>query len=177
MARRDNHPLRRKIFVDPKVQGGLLLRAGLYLVCTSIVATVLILMWRILAGGPGRVFYRELGDLWFHYAPVALALLSLAPLLAIDLVRFSNRFAGPMYRMRKTMLDLADGQRVRPLKFRDDDLWKDFADAFNTLLRRVEELEEQVEGGRSGEDGRDGCDESTEADDANRADEAIVIGA
>ena len=70
-------------------------------------------------------FYRHLDDMWFHFGPALVASLVLLPIVVVDIIRLSNRFsAGPMVRMRRAMQNLAKGERVPPLQFRDNDFWK-----------------------------------------------------
>ena len=67
------------------------------------------------------------------------------PLVVIDCVRLSNRFAGPLHRLRRDMRRLAAGEIVEPIHFRDDDLWREFADEFNAVARRMELLAQTSE--------------------------------
>lgn len=128
--------LRRHLFVDPKVQGALVLRAILYWVVCLVTITLLLLCWRILTG-PARMFYTHFNDMWFFYGPALVASFILLPLVIIDIVRLSNRFAGPMLRLRRSMRDLARGEHVQPIRFRDGDFWQDFAEDFNSVIARV----------------------------------------
>jgi hypothetical protein len=132
---------RKRLFVDPKVQGALVTRVVLYWFVCLITLTLMLLCWRIVTG-PARMFYTHFDDMWFHYGPAAVASLLLLPLVAIDIVRLSNRFAGPMLRLRRAMGELAQGRHVEPVEFRDDDYWHDFAEQFNAVARRVESLED-----------------------------------
>ena len=54
-----------------------------------------------------------------------------------NLIRFSNRFVGPMVRLSQSMQQLAEGHSVQPIKLRNGDYWQDFAAAFNQVLERV----------------------------------------
>ena len=129
--------LRRHLFIDPKVQGALVLRAILYWVLFLITISLALLCWRIITG-PARMFYTHFNDMWFFYGPAAVASLMLLPLVVIDIVRLSNRFTGPMLRLRRSMRELARGEHVEPIRFRDDDFWHDFAEEFNALAARVQ---------------------------------------
>jgi len=62
------------------------------------------------------------------------------PFLLLDLVRVSHRFAGPVYRLRSSLRDLADGKTVAPITFRDNDFWYEVATEFNRVLERVRDL-------------------------------------
>ncbi len=128
---------RRRLFVDPQVQGALILRVVLYWVLCLVTITLMLLCWRILTG-PARLFYTHFDDMWFHYGPAMIASCIMLPLLVVDIVRLSNRFVGPLVRLRRAMRALARGERVAPVSFREGDFWLEFAQEFNTLLARVQ---------------------------------------
>ncbi len=131
---------RKQLFVDPKVQGALVLRTVLYWFFCLLTMTIALLLWRLLTG-PARLFFWHFDDLWHYYGPAAVASLLVLPLVIIDSVRLSNRFAGPLYRLRRDMRRLAAGETVRPIKFRDGDFWAEFADEFNAVAKKMDLLE------------------------------------
>jgi len=135
--------LRKRLFVDPKVQGALVVRVVCYWLICLVTITLMLLCWRIITG-PARMFYTHLDDMWFHYGPALVASLVLLPLVIVDIVRLSNRFAGPMLRLRRSMGELAQGRPVEPISFRDGDFWQDFAKEFNSVLARVNRLQAQA---------------------------------
>jgi hypothetical protein len=135
---------RRQLFVDPKVQGALLLRAiGYWFFCLLTMALSL-LLWQLFTG-PARLFYLHFDDMLYWYGPAAVASLLVLPLVIIDCVRLSNRFAGPLYRLRRELRRLGAGETVKPIHFRDGDFWLEFADEFNAVAKRVEQLNKQIE--------------------------------
>ena len=126
--------LRRKHFTDRAVQGALLLHtAGNWLVFLFTVA-VFVFFIEMLNGGPRDAWQAMLR----RYAPSLWAVVLLAPVFLCDLVKLSNRFAGPMVRLRREMRNLAEGRAVAPVRFRDGDFWQDLADDFNRVAQRVE---------------------------------------
>lgn len=133
----DKKHLRKQLFVDPKVQGTLVARVILYWVFSLITLTLMLLIWRILTG-PARMFYTHFDDMWFFYGPALVASLLLLPLVVLDIIRVSNRFVGPLLRMRRSMRALARGEHVAPIRFRKGDFWTDFAEEFNTVIARVQ---------------------------------------
>lgn len=133
----DKNRMRKHLFIDPKVQGALVTRVVLYWVVCLITISLMLLCWRILTG-PARMFYTHFDDMWFFYGPALVASFILLPLVIVDVIRLSNRFAGPMVRLRRAMRELARGEEVAPIKFREGDFWQDFADDFNALLTRVQ---------------------------------------
>ena len=57
--------------------------------------------------------------------------------------RVTNRFAGPIFRLRRSMRELADGEHVEPVHLRKGDYWQDVADQFNRVIQRVEATAEK----------------------------------
>ena len=136
MATKKN--MRKQMFVDPRVQGALVLRVVFYWFMCLLTVTLMLLCWRILTG-PARLFYTHFNDMWFFYGPAVIASLLLVPLVVIDVVRLSNRFVGPLVRLRRAMRALARGEDVEPIEFRGDDFWQEFAGEFNAVLARMQE--------------------------------------
>src|SRR5688500_16507347 len=113
---------RRRLFVDRRVQGALVLRSLAYWICCLVTLMVMMLCWRMVTM-PVVEPEMQIGSLWGEFAPVAVASLFMLPVIVLDTVRLSNRFAGPMLRFRRTLRELADGETIDPLKFRDADYW------------------------------------------------------
>lgn len=68
------------------------------------------------------------------------------PFAIFDLLRFSNRIAGPAYRLRHELSRLAAGDSVDPVIFRGDDFWQELADELNRLSARIEEQTQPFQG-------------------------------
>ena len=129
---------RRQLFVDSKVQGALVLRVLLYWIVCLITVTLMLLCWSIIR--TPRMFYTHFDDMWFHYGPALIASLVLLPMVVVDIIRLSNRFAGPLVRLRRAMRALAQGEQVRPIHFRENDFWQEFADEFNAIAARMQQV-------------------------------------
>lgn len=124
---------RRQLFVDPKVQGALLARVIAYWALYMFAVAVLMLGWRVLTGTPAP-FLRHVRNLWFDCVPMFAASCLLLPFLATDIVRLSNRFCGPLVRVRDGLRGLVRGESVHSVQFRKDDFWQDLGDEFNAVL-------------------------------------------
>lgn len=126
---------RSRYFVDPQVQGALLRQAIWYWLWSSSLFAVLILIYRVaptwLSG------HADLGKLWYHLAPYLVASAALFPLVVASANRFSNRFAGPMVRIRRTLKQLADGETPPRILLRDNDFWADVAGDINLIAARL----------------------------------------
>lgn len=128
---------RKRLFVDPAVQGAFVLRAVLYWIM-CLVTVLLMLLFTSMLAEPARLFYPNADSVWFRHAPAALTVLLLLPVIAYDTVRLSNRLVGPVLRLRRGMRELAEGRPVTPINFREGDFWRDFADEFNAVSARLE---------------------------------------
>jgi len=131
------HHLRKRLFVDPKVQGALLARTAVYwLGCVAVMSAVLI-CWEVFVT-PGSMGESKFDQIWYRLAPALVMSLLMLPFMLFDVVRITNRMVGPVYRMRNYMRQLAEGKPVAPLQFRQDDFWKEMADEFNALSTMVQ---------------------------------------
>jgi hypothetical protein len=136
MARR----FRRRYLVDAKVQGALALRAVTYWACCVATITVLLLSWRIIVSGPAHTLKDDLADVWYQFGPVLIVSVLMVPIIIFDCIRLTNRFAGPIYRLRRSLQELGQGKPVQPLKFREGDFWREMADEFNAVAARMQKL-------------------------------------
>lgn len=136
---------RKKHFADRSVQGAMLLRLVVHWAVFLVVAGAFLFFVELLAGTP-----RETGkSLASRHGPTVLAVFALAPIFLRDLCKLTNRFAGPMVRLRRAMRDLADGREVAPVQFRDGDFWQELAEDFNRVRTRVHCLSNKVKSGET----------------------------
>lgn len=143
---------RGQLFVDAPVQGALAVRMILYWLFCLLTVSLMLVCWTILSDQPqssGELF--ELA--WTRGGPALVGSLLLLPIVMVDCVRLSNRFAGPVLRLRRGMKQLADGELVQPVNVRKGDFWFDFAADFNRLATRVQRDAVWTAEGR--EDGRE----------------------
>jgi len=138
-----NKFVRKQIFVDPKVQGALVFRVIAYWTVCLLTISTMVLCWRMLTG-PARLPFSHLDDMWFQLGPALIASFMILPLVIYDIVKISNRFTGPLLRLRRTMRALAAGEQVKPIHFREGDFWKDLAQDFNAVAARVQDGEIQT---------------------------------
>ena len=133
---------RRQYFVDPRVQGTLIVRTVFYWFMCVLTISLFLLCWRVLHA-PKQLFASHIEYLKIHYAPALIASLVMLPLLVMDIIKLSNRFTGPLYRLRRGLRILAERKPPTQLGFRDADFWQEFADVYNALLERVEHDEQE----------------------------------
>ncbi|MFN6111683.1 MAG: hypothetical protein ACK493_15060 [Planctomycetota bacterium] len=124
-------------YVDRKVQGGLLVRMAIHwglFFFTSAFAYVVI---QAIASPSGNSFLQRMQSALTVFSLLGLLMLTLVPAFMLDIIRFSNRFAGPMVRLRRFMKELGEVGDAPPLKFRDDDFWSELAKDFNLCRDRI----------------------------------------
>ena len=127
---------RRQLIVDSKVQGAILFRTVAYWAFCLAMVFVVLLWWEILTG-PRRSFFEYMTYVWHEFDRVFIAGLIVIPFVAIDCLRMTNRLAGPVFRLRLAMRELALGKTDEPLRFREGDFWQQCAADFNALRDRV----------------------------------------
>ena len=131
---------RSKLFVEPRMQGLLIFKVLLYWVNGFLTVGLLLAVWTVYTNGvstSGELY----AALWKSMGPALAASLVLLPLIVMDCIRWSNRYAGPMVRLHQGLKELAAGQSVAPLQFRQSDLWSEMAKEFNRIAVRVSQDE------------------------------------
>jgi hypothetical protein len=132
---------RRRILIDQPVQGGIALRLSVYWFCTIITAFVLLVVVQCILD-PSTPFFAQLDRAKSTAFPLLAAFLLMLPVVLRDLTRLTNRFAGPVYSLKRAMRELREGKLRAELKFRKGDYWHDLADEFNALAKQLEALKE-----------------------------------
>jgi hypothetical protein len=130
---------RKRLWVDRSFQLRLLGRMGLYLLL------YLLIVWHVgfalgvmlrfslndLPQGIGAL-YR---DYFARQQPVLFALVLITPPLLYDLLKFSHRIAGPLYRCRHVLQEMALGKPVRAFTPRKHDLLGELFQSFNQFIK------------------------------------------
>lgn len=132
-------PTRRRILIDSGVQGALVRRTGLYAAATGMYLLIIFILSDALSHPReplSESLFRSLDEAVF-WAP---GLMLLAPLFAYDLIHISNRFVGPMFRLRRELRKLSNGEIVSPMYSRQGDFWADASESFNRLREELVEL-------------------------------------
>jgi hypothetical protein len=139
----------RQLFVDPKIQGSFLLRVLLYwFLCLAATGTAL-MCWTVLVD-PGRALLTSLAEFWSYFGPFTVVSALMLPILLIDCLRLTYHLAGPMYRFRREMRNLANGDPADPIHLRAGDFWLEFAEQYNAVRRRILLMDERLNAGHAG---------------------------
>ena len=83
------------------------------------------------------LFRSHFQNLWWTHGPFLLVMVFLLPVFVLDTIRISHRFAGPIYRLRQTIRNIAQGKPAQRLKFRDFDFWQGLAEDSNRMVDRL----------------------------------------
>jgi methyl-accepting chemotaxis protein len=139
--------IRKRLLIDRKVQGALMLRAVEYWFCCVLTVGLALLAWNLLTG-PDESLHGYFVEALHYFLVAGVVSLLVLPALVYDALRLSNKFTGPLFRLRRELRRLAAGERVSPIHFRTQDFWSDLADEFNATSDRMEMLSKLAEDGR-----------------------------
>ncbi|TWU44526.1 hypothetical protein Poly51_60920 [Rubripirellula tenax] len=132
---------RRKALVDPEVQGGVLRKIAFHWLVFFICNALALMIWIRLFEQPDVAWGKTFGDTMRRFLPFFVITLALIPAFVWDTLKMTNRFAGPILRLRAALADASEGRAVAPLHFRSNDFWREIANNFNSLMDRNETLD------------------------------------
>lgn len=136
---------RTRILVDPPVQwsiaGRVLGHWILFLTCLVLISASV----QLISSAGQRPFAEAIRAAAVSQIPILGVMLMLLPVFLRDTLKMSNRFAGPMFRLRTALRAMADRQPVNSINFRSGDFWQEAAADFNTVLAQIEELRAENE--------------------------------
>jgi hypothetical protein len=116
----------------------LLLLTGLYLLLYAVIVWHVGFVYEVLANVATRRLNDGIEDLYLEYLgqqkPLLFALVFTLPIFLYDLLKFSHRIAGPLFRCRRIMEEMASGKPVPEFKPRKNDLMQDLFQAFNAVI-------------------------------------------
>src|SRR3954463_15748385 len=128
-----SYPRRTKHFIDKNVQGSLTRRIIFHWLTFLSVAFVVSFVLQVMTD-PFRPLSAHLKELWWTHGPFLLVAAFMLPAYAIDTIKLSHRFAGPIFSLRRAIREVAAGEPPRKLKFRRRDFWQDLAGDYNAML-------------------------------------------
>lgn len=129
---------RKTNLVDPETQISLLKRISIHWVSFIAANTVALFFWhKMFEADPAQSWGQMVFPFLQTYAPFFLISAALLPIFLRDTLKLSNRFAGPIQRLRRGMAALAEGSHVKPISFRKGDFMQGIATDFNQVIQRV----------------------------------------
>ena len=137
-------PKRKQNFVDADVQGGLIRRILFHWFMFFVVTAVAVISLKTLLGDPSASlsirFQQELGEI----ALLAVIFIAISPFFILDTLRFSNRFVGPVCRLRRHLQELGSDGETKDIEFRDNDFWQEIAGEFNEVNRLARQRQQKA---------------------------------
>ena len=97
---------RRRVFVDGQLQGSLCIRVALYWFCCLMSVGLTLGAWSALEKGPLAID-KWSETLWSQFGPVLVVSTIILPFALLDCLIMSNKYAGPLYRIRLALKQLA----------------------------------------------------------------------
>jgi hypothetical protein len=131
---------RTRILVDPAVQWSIARRILLHWTMLLVCLVSISVMVRLLMSASEQPFGEALAAALSAQVPLMFVMLILMPVFLRDTLKLSNRFAGPMYRLRTVLSQMSEGGEGYPIKFRMGDFWQSTAGDFNVVLDQITEL-------------------------------------
>lgn len=132
---------RKKLFLPGTFQGKLARRVAAYWVMYHLA------MWHSMffldyitsqaiyaVGSPPLSFSKQYLLFARQNWTLAMWAIVIGPVFAWQFIVYSHRIVGPLVRLERTLLRMAKGESVPPLKFRDGDFAVDLEKAFNAYL-------------------------------------------
>lgn len=134
---------RSTLGVDPEVQGTILRRIPFYAVwCLLFINIPLLIAMAFLE--PDRMIVEQFGAIGGRFWPIYVTLLAMLPFIAYDVLKLSNRFVSPVFRLRRELRRFAKDGDFQPVRFPDADVWNELAEQYNHLVGRVKAAEERL---------------------------------
>ena len=128
--------LRKQNYIDSHVQGALLRRIFVHWLSFFFVTALAIISLQALLGDPELPISQRVQLETSEFMFMAIIMAALFPAFMLDTIRFSNRFVGPIARLRRFLRDLKTG-KTDHCAFRDNDFWNEMAHEFNDVADLV----------------------------------------
>lgn len=133
-------PKRSRILVDPKVQWAIGRRVMLHWFLFAICLVSVNMMMETISMLSEESFSAAVWSAASGQSSIIVVMAVMLPMFVLDTMKLTNRFAGPMHRLRQAILKLPSGDPIKPLSFRSGDFWSDVANDFNRLTRQHEAI-------------------------------------
>jgi hypothetical protein len=136
---------RKRIFVNPAIQGGMLKRLACYWFVYHGVLWIALFFYRyaqyrgaLLAGAAPQTFSELFGQFTQEHFSLWVCAVAILPIIVWDALLFSHRVVGPLVRFQRVLENLTAGERVAEVRLRHGDLLNDLQDTFNRYLTTLQ---------------------------------------
>lgn len=132
---------RLKKMINWTVQGPIIGRLMSHFLCYNAATLFLLLtVWGIksaLASIADKPTAPEPMTFWQQAGPVFICMAVMTPFMIWDLMKLTNRIAGPLYRFETLLREFNTSGTLKPAVLRDGDLLMDFQKQFNEFTARL----------------------------------------
>ncbi|MEM9586675.1 MAG: hypothetical protein AAGA03_05290 [Planctomycetota bacterium] len=129
---------RNRSLVDREVQGGMLRKLALHWSVLFVCNSMALMIWVRLFEQPDAAWSETFQDVIRRYLPFFIVTMALIPAFVWDTLKLTNRFAGPIMRLRSSLAAVRSGRSVSPLHFRQSDFWQEMAEDFNAIAHKCQ---------------------------------------
>lgn len=137
MKRAKREQQRKRQFIDRHVQGAIIIQVVRHWCLFFVGVSLILMVLQKLFGDPNLTIFEHARAVLKQHTSLCLISLCMLPTFINDLIKMSHRFVGPVMRVRSELRRLADGQPVRPIQLRKNDLWQGLAADFNAALATI----------------------------------------
>lgn len=143
MSRNKKSYTRKRLFVDPRVQGSLVRQLITHWGLACFLVFLYLFTLQAFSNGFSMTFQENLMELWNKYGVLGLILAVISPVFIYDSIKLSNRFVGPMVSFRSALSKLAVGESPNPIRFRQNDFWKELSHDLNKVAAELQTLRDE----------------------------------
>ena len=128
---------RRRFLVDRGTQWAIVGQSLLHWFYHSSLTIFVVLILELLLGGILRPWSETWQAIWPIAAAVYFSMLLLLPIFILDSFKLSNRFVGPVGRIRNALRELAEGKPYRSVELRTKDFWPEMGQELDAAVEAL----------------------------------------
>ena len=137
MLRPQKQIKRSQTVTDKQVQYGVIHKLAMHWAVFMVCNTFALFAWVSLFEQPGTGWRETTAECVRRFLPFFVISVALIPAFVLDTLKLTNRFAGPISRLKIEIANAAAGRPVKPLTFRTGDYWCEIAESFNSMASRL----------------------------------------
>ncbi len=128
---------RWKKLINWRIQGPIVVRLMVHFFAYNAATLCLLLVIYGVKGSLAAVADQRLSNaptFWQQAAPVVNCMLVMMPFMIWDLIKLTNRIAGPLFRFETLLNDFEKTGKLKPAALREGDLLTDYQQRFNNFV-------------------------------------------
>ena len=136
---KDKNMKRSRIYVDPEVQLALGRRMAMHWLLFVVVCFGIVGFLQACVEHPSISLSEMFINSLKRNVLSLVAGFAMIPIFIHDMIRTTNRFAGPVTRLRGMLREIGTDGVAREMKIRKGDYWSELADEFNLAITKLQE--------------------------------------